>query len=178
MNTITWSAIIFGTILIQVLLGTVRHIFMIKNNRALTIAIGFFEAAVAITVAIIVISNAVKEGINVIMILSYSAGFALGLYLGMLLSQLLSRDILSINIFSKTNSYEIEDTLREKGFGVTSYSGNGKDGDIWTLHVVCKKSNFTKLKLLIKKIDPKVMVTSHTLEGTTGGFIYGIKSRI
>ena len=178
MNTIIWSAIIFGSILVQVLLGTVRHIFMIKNNRILTVAIGFFESAVALTVAIIVISNAVKEGINVFMILSYSAGFALGLYIGMLISQLLSKDILSINIFSINNSSEIEDTLREKGFGVTSYTGSGKDGNLRTLHVVCKKNNFVKLKSLVKRIDPKVMVTSHTLEGTSGGFIYGIKSRI
>ncbi|MDD5660001.1 MAG: DUF2179 domain-containing protein, partial [Actinomycetota bacterium] len=72
----------------------------------------------------------------------------------------------------------IADALRVNGFGVTCYSGSGKDGDLKILNVICKKSNLDKLKSLVKKIDPKAMVTSHTLEGLSGGFIFDIKSRI
>jgi uncharacterized protein YebE (UPF0316 family) len=178
MNVLIWSIVIFISILIQVLFGTVRLIVMVKNKKTLTIIIGFFESAIALAIAITVISNAVKEGINIYIILSYVAGFASGLYVGMHISQLISRDILSINIFSKLRSNEIEDYLREKGFGVTCYNGSGKDGNIKVLNIICKRSNFNELKSFVKKIDTKVLVASHSLEGLSGGFIYDIKSRI
>ncbi|MBC8386926.1 MAG: hypothetical protein ISS14_04960 [Actinobacteria bacterium] len=97
------------------------------------------------------ISRAVKEGINIYIILSYAAGFALGLYVGMLISQLISKDILSINIFSRFHSEEIENFLREKSFGVTCYYGSGKDGNIKVLNIICKRNNFTELKSFVKK---------------------------
>lgn len=178
MNTLIWSIIIFLSILTQVLLGTVRLIIMVKNKKILTVIIGFFESAVSITVAITVISHAVKEGINIYIILSYAAGFALGLYIGMIISQLISKDILSINIISRSHGEKIEELLRDKGFGVTSYYGSGKDGSLKVLNIICNKNNFNELKSFAKKIDSKVLITSHPLEGLRGGYIYNIKSRI
>ncbi|PIU28733.1 MAG: hypothetical protein COT09_03960 [Candidatus Hydromicrobium americanum] len=178
MNVLLWSIIIFISILVHVLFGTVRLTVMVKNKKILTTLIGFFESAIGLTIAITVISRAVREGINIYIILSYAAGFALGLYVGMYISQLISKDILSINIFSKLHSNEIENYLREKGFGVTCYYGSGKDGNIKVLNIICKRNNFTELKSFVKKIDSKVLVTSHHLEGLSGGFIYDIKSRI
>src|SRR3972149_3900221 len=102
MNILLWSIIIFISILVQVLTGTVRLIVMVKNKKILTVIIGFFESAIALTIAITVISNAVSEGINIYIILSYAAGFALGLFVGMQISQLICKDILSINIFSRS----------------------------------------------------------------------------
>ncbi|MBC7334067.1 MAG: DUF2179 domain-containing protein [Actinobacteria bacterium] len=178
MSVLVWSVIIFISILIQVLIGTVRLIVMVKNKKALTTIIGFFESAIALTIAITVISHAVKEGINIYIILSYSAGFALGLYVGMIISRLVSKDILSVNIFSKAHSDAIENYLRSKGFGVTCYNGSGKDGNIKVLHVICKKNNFSELKSFVERVDSRAMVTIHSLEGLSGGFIYDIKSRI
>ena len=120
----------------------------------------------------------VSAGVNVYLILSYAAGFALGLYIGILISQLISKDILSVNIISKMFNSEIENILRDKGFGVTSYNGTGKDGELKVLNIICRKSNFAELKSFIRKIDSNVLVTSHSLEGLSSGFIYGIKSRI
>jgi len=178
MNILLWSVIIFISALVQVLIGTVRLIVMVKNKKILATLIGFFESAAGLTIAITVVSRAVKEGINIYIILSYAAGFALGLYVGIHISQLISKDILSINIFSRFHYEEIENFLRDKGFGVTCYYGSGKDGNIKVLNIICKRNNFTELKSFVKKIDSKVLVTSHPLEGLSGGFIYDIKSRI
>jgi len=150
---------------------------MVKNKKALSVVIGFFEAAIYLSIISTVISQMVSEGTNIYLILSYSSGFALGLYVGMLISQLISRDIISVNIISKVFNGKIEDILRDKGFGVTSYDGSGKDGKLKVLYIICKKSNFNRLKNIVKKIDPGVLVSSHSLEGLSGGFIYGLKSR-
>jgi len=176
MNVLIWSAIIFFSILIQVLFGTVRMIVMVKNKKILAVAIGFFESALALVIAITVISQAVKEGINPYMIISYAAGFALGLYIGMFISQLISKDILSINIISRDHSKEIEESLRNMGFGMTTYNGTGKDGDLKVQHIICNKNGFKKLKSSVKKIDPEVLVASHSLEGLSGGYVFNIKN--
>lgn len=175
LHILIWSLIIFASLLLQVLTGTVRLIVMVKGNKLLTSIIGFFEAAIAIIVAITVISNAVKEGINFFTILSYALGFALGLFLGMFISNKISRDMLSINIITRSSEINIEGKLRECGFGVTSYSGSGRDGDLKVLNIICKKNNFEKLKSIVEQIDPKAMLASHTLEGLSGGFIYDIR---
>ena len=70
---------------------------------------------------------------------------------------------------------DLKNKLREFGFGVTSHTGSGKDGDLKVLNIICKKSNLEKLKFIVGQIDPKSMVTSHTLEGLSGGFIYDIR---
>lgn len=175
LHILIWSLIIFAALLLQILVGSVRVIVMVKGNRTLTSIIGFFEAAIGITVAITVISNAVKNGMNVPMILFYSMGFAAGLFLGMTISNKISRDMLSINIITRSSEINIEGKLRECGFGVTSYSGSGRDGDLKVLNIICKKNNFEKLKSIVEQIDPKAMLASHTLEGLSGGFIYDIR---
>ena len=58
-NILMWSLIIFVSLCLQVLVGTVRLITMVKSNKTLTSIIGFFEASFATTVAIIIISTLV-----------------------------------------------------------------------------------------------------------------------
>ncbi|OQA21447.1 MAG: hypothetical protein BWY60_00647 [Actinobacteria bacterium ADurb.Bin346] len=178
LNTVIWTAIIFVTIMTQVLFGTVRLIMMVRGKKALSMIIGFFEAAVALTISITVISNAVKQGINIYHILAYGAGFSLGLLIGIIISEKITKEILSVNIISKKHSDKIEHHLRLKGFGLTCYHGTGKDGEINILNIICKKSDLLKLQAFIQEIDPKALVTSHALEGMKGGFLYDIKSRL
>ncbi len=177
-NILIWSIIIFAALLVQVLVGTVRLIVMVKGNKLLTSIIGFFEGAIAITVTITIVSNVVKNGMNIYMVLFYALGFAMGLYFGVIISGKISRDMLNVNIVTRSFDVNIEDVLRDHGFGVTCYNGSGKDGDLRILNVICKKSNLEKLRSLVHEIDPNAMVTSHTLQGLSGGFIFDIKGRI
>jgi len=177
-SILLWSVIVLIVVMSQVLMGTVRTIMMIKDKKVLAIIIGFFEAAMGLTNSILVISNAVKSGINLFIILFYSMGFAAGLYFGMLVSQKISKDILSIQIITKYPDNAIEDLLRANGFGVTCHKGSGKEGNLKVLNVVCKKTTLEQLKKLVYGIDRKAMLVSHTIEGLSGGFLFDIKSRI
>ena len=176
-NILMWSLIIFVSLCLQVLVGMVRLITMVKGNKTLTSIIGFFEASFATTVAIIIISNAVKEGINVYMILFYALGFAAGLSPGMNISAKISKDMLRVSIISRVLEGTIEEKLREYGFGVTCYKRSGRDRDLKVFNIICnmKKNSLEKLKFIVKQLNLKAMVTSHTLEGLSGGFIYDIR---
>jgi len=175
---ILWSAIVFVAMMAQVITSTVKLIMMVKGKRVIAIIIGFIEAVIGLTNIILVISNAVKSGINFFIILFYSLGFAAGLYIGMIISQKISKDILSINIITKIEDSKMEDLLRSSGFGVTCYKGSGREGNLKVLNVICQKTNMEKLKKLVRTLDKKAMLTSHTVEGLSGGFLFDLKSRI
>ncbi len=173
-----WSAVVFVAILAQVLIGTVRVIMMVKNQKIIAIIMGFVEAAIGLSNIILVISNAVKSGMNLYIILFYSIGFAFGLSLGMFISKKISKDILSVNIITKKTDSQLEQLLRKNGFGVTCYQGTGKDGNRIVLNVVCLKSSLQKLTEFVNTIDKRAMITTHVIEEISGGFLFDIKGKI
>ncbi|MHB8277611.1 MAG: DUF5698 domain-containing protein [Candidatus Humimicrobiaceae bacterium] len=176
-NTIIWSVIIFFAMTIQVLFGTVRLILMVRGKRTLTLIIAFFESILSLTIAIKVISDTVERGMNYIHILAYGGGFVLGLLIGMIVSETISKDFVNVNIISRNFSEEIEKILRVAGFGLTCYQGNGKDGEIRVLNIICKKYDFNMLQKLVREIDGGVFITSQTLKFIYGGFPFDLKVR-
>jgi uncharacterized protein YebE (UPF0316 family) len=177
-SILLWAVIVFFAILVQIVISTVRVLMMVKGSRTLAIISGFFEASVGLFNSIIIVSNAVKSGINLYMILSYAIGFAMGLWCGMIISQKISKDILSVTIIPKKADSLLEDVLRENGFGVTCHYGTGKEGDRKILTVIIQKSNFPKLRYLVAVNDKKAMLTAHAVEGLSGGFIFDLKNKI
>ena len=176
-SIIEWSTIVFFVLLLTSCVSTLKVIFLVKGQRTIAIIINFFEAAIGLSVGITVISHAIKSGINFFIILFYSLGAAAGLFLGMIISQIFSKNFFSVNIFTKKPGTLMEDLLRKNGFGVTCYIGSGKEGDLKSLNVICKKADLVKLNAIVSDIDNKAMVASHAIEGLSGGFIFGIKNR-
>jgi len=165
MQIIIWTILIFIAMVFLVSMGTLRLVTTVKGKKAVSAIIGFLEAALSITVVTKIIQNAS----NTVMVLSYAAGFALGLYLGMVISEKISKDIFSTNIISKHNA-DIELVLRENGFGVTCYNGSGREGELKILNIISKKEHLIKLKQLAGSIDQKAFIISHTLSESKGGF--------
>lgn len=71
----------------------------------------------------------------------------------------------------------MEDLLRKNGFGVTCYSGSGKEGNVKVLNIICKNKDLIKVNKIITNIDKEAMITRHLIEGMSGGFIFNTKSR-
>lgn len=170
MNLVLWSVAIFFAITIAVGIGTLRLILMVRGRRFLAVLIGFFEASIGIAV----ISKIIQDVSGIYSIIAYGAGFAAGLFVGMLISDRISRNIMSTNIISNKKHNEIEILLRDAGFGVTSFYGNGKDGNLKILNVICGSSKLLRLKKEVCGEDPKAFMVTHRLDGISGGF-YNIR---
>ncbi len=171
MGNILWPIIIFFAITITVSIGTLRLILMVRGKRALSIIIGFFEASIGIAA----ISKIIRDVSGIYSILAYGAGFAAGLFIGMVISEKISKNIMSTNIISNKLHTEIEEMLRENGFGVTSFYGNGKDGNLKILNVICRNTKLVKLNKIVCREDPRAFLVTHRLEGLRGGFFYDMK---
>lgn len=171
MNNILWPIAIFFAITIAVSIGTLRLILMVRGRKMLSILIGFFEACIGIAA----ISKIIQDMSGIYSIIAYGAGFAAGLYIGMIISERISRNIMSTNIMSNKKHNEIEVLLRDAGFGVTSFYGNGKDGNLKILNVICISSKLQGLRKEVCREDPKAFMVSHRLEGISGGFFYNVR---
>jgi len=177
-NIIILSLTVFTVNFLISILLTLRSIFLIKSLKILTTIIIFLETTIGLIVSITVISFAVKDGINFFVTLFYGLGYASGLLLGINISQKLSKSFLSINIITKKSDTLMEDLLRKNRFGVTCYSGSGKEGYVKILNIICKNSDLTKINKIVIENDKEAMVTRHSIEGLSGGFIFNTKNRL
>jgi uncharacterized protein YebE (UPF0316 family) len=174
MSIILWSLIIFFGRIIDVTLGTIRINFIVRRKKIFAAAIGFFE----VTIFVAVIARVIQDlSNNIYGIFAYGAGFAVGTLIGVTISDRLSKDLISTNIISKNKSAEIEDFLRQQGFGVTCYNGYGKDGNVKIINVVCKQIHYSRLTKMLFNLDPDLFVTSHTLDNQKGGYLYSLKKK-
>ena len=85
--------------------------------------------------------------------------------MGIYINQKSSKSLISINIVTRKFDNLIEDVLRNNGFGVTCYSGSGKEGDVKVLNIICKNTDLIKVRKIVVDNDKEAMITRHSIEG-------------
>jgi uncharacterized protein YebE (UPF0316 family) len=172
---IYWGAlIIFVSRVVDVTIGTYRVQMVVRRKKFIAGILGFFE----VLIFILIVSKVIQDIGNWLNVIAYCGGFAAGNMIGIFISEKISREIISVGIVSKNKWLEIEQRLREAGFGVTRSIGYGKDGEVQILKVVCRRDYFPKVRDIILKYDNKAFITSYLLAGKYGGLIYGVKNKL
>ena len=146
---------IFFVRILDVSLGTIRTMFVVRGKKLISSIIGFFE----ILVWFLVVKEALQTESNSIFIaISYSLGFATGNYIGALLSDKLITGNVSVQVF--TNNNNLEKILREHGYGVSSvvYTGYEEEAHKHMLFINVDKKKEKALRELIKKNDKEAFI--------------------
>ena len=170
-NIYLGAFIIFLCRVVDVTMGTYRVQMIVKRKKLTAGVIGFFE----VLIFILIVSKVIQDIGNWFNIIAYCGGFAIGNVIGIYISEKISKEIISIGVISLTKWQEIEEKLREEGFGVTRNVGYGKDGEVQILKVICERNYFPKVKDIALERDRKVFITSYLLTGKNGGCMYGVK---
>lgn len=107
---------IFISRIIDVTLGTLRTMFVVKGNKVVSSVIAFVEVFIwfyAARVALVDYDN------SFLIAIFYSLGYATGTYLGTLLNEILIDGIYNIQVIS--SSIDMKDilTIRSSNFGVS-----------------------------------------------------------
>ncbi len=173
-GSILWPFIIFFSRILDVSLGTIRVRMIVQRNRFLAALIGFFE----VFIFILIVSKVIQNIGNIINVVAYALGFATGNLVGITISERMSRPILNVNILSREKWKEIEEALRNAGFGVTRLPAFGKEGMASLLNVVISAKSLPRLREIVYSIDPKAFMFAQPVESLRGGYVYGIKSKI
>ena len=158
---------IFFVRILDVSLGTIRTMFVVRGKKLISSIIGFFE----ILVWFLVVKEALQTESNSIFIaISYSLGFATGNYIGALLSDKLITGNVSVQVF--TNNNNLENILREHGYGVSSvvYTGYEEEAHKHMLFINVDKKKEKVLRELIKKNDKEAFIIVNETKYVENGY--------
>lgn len=155
---------IFLARILDVSLGTIKTFYVVREKRLIASIIAFFEVLIWFLVA----REALNTDINSIVIpISYSLGFATGTYIGILLSSKFIHGNLTVIIISSKIKNKDINTLKDKGFGLTSVKVNGNKR---YLMIEIVKKDLEKLKVMVNEIDENAFIIVNESKFTQNGF--------
>lgn len=156
---------IFFARILDVSLGTVKTVFIVKEKRIISTIIAFIEVLIWFEVA----RTALNTEITSILIpISYALGYATGTYIGTFINTKFIKGHLTINIISsKINKKEI-DILKENGFGLSVIKAEDNKN---LIIIEIDKKNLKKLKELIYTFDKKAFIIINDTKIVQNGYI-------
>jgi len=147
--------VIFVLRICDVSLATLRILLSMRNARLLVPLIGFFE----VLIWIFAVGNAIRNLNSPLHLLGYAGGFATGTLVGLWLEEKLAIGMAIVRVVSRYGGVELAEALREKGFGVTEYSGQGRDGTVEIVDTVVRRREIASVLREIDRWDPTAFVT-------------------
>ena len=165
-NAFIMVAIIFIINVVYVTLSTIRMILTLKGRRYIAALVSTVEVVIYVVGLGLVLDN-LNEIHNLI---AYALGFGLGVIVGSVIEEKLALGYIVVNVTSSDPDLKFTKTIREKGYGVTSWNSYGMDGDRLSLQILTPRKYEISLYELIQSIDPKAFVISYEPKKFHGGF--------
>ncbi|WP_350343088.1 DUF2179 domain-containing protein [Proteinivorax tanatarense] len=153
--------------LIYVPIFTLRTIFLVKNVTIMASFLGFLEALVYVFGLSLVFSG----DTGTVALIVYALGFGVGMLIGSAIENKLAigYNNLMVNLMDKNT--ELITHLRNEGFGVTVYEGEGRDSKRYRLDILTKRSREEELFHIIEKFEPRAFIISYEARRFKGGFL-------
>ena len=163
---------IFFARIIDVSLGTVRTIMVVKGKSLFAALVGFLE----VTIWFLVVKDALNSTFNSPWIIfSYAGGFATGTYLGGLLSSKFIKAKLSVQIIIDSERAGLIDLLRENSFAVSVVSARGyQDSNKLLLLAEIDNNRLESLENLVKEYDDKAFIIVNETKYVQNGYFRSV----
>jgi uncharacterized protein YebE (UPF0316 family) len=159
--------LIFLLQLLYVPILTLRTIFLVKNMSVAASSFGIMEALVYVFGLSLVFSG--QQTIAGMIV--YAVGFGVGLFIGSKIENKLAIGYVSLVV----NLIELNDDLiaflRNKGFGVTVFEGEGRDSKRYQLEILTKRSRENEVMSIIEEYEPKAFIISYEPRKFKGGYL-------
>src|SRR5436305_850946 len=126
---------IFALRVLDVSIGTVRVLFAMNGRRWVAAGLGLIESGIFV----VAIAGVFSDLHNPWKMAGYAAGFATGTFLGISIEQWIGSGTIMARILSRTATAALSTALRERGFGVTVLSGEGRAGEIHVLLILAPR---------------------------------------
>ena len=171
LSAFDWTALvgylfIFGARVVDVTCATLRVLLVVRGHRLFASALGIIE----VTVYILALSRVINSLNEPLRLAIYALGFATGNYVGSLVEEKMAIGHMSAQVVPMDSDPDIlAGLLREDGFGVTTLTGEGREGPRKLLFISFERKAKRKLMRLIEKNDPGAFVTMYESRGIQGG---------
>lgn len=150
-----WPFFIFCARIVDVSIGTLRTICVVRGLRATAPILGFFEVLIWVTA----ISGVFRHLDHWYNIIAYAAGFAAGNIVGIFIEEKLAIGLQAIRFFSASRSAAVAAGLRLAGYAVTEIKGRGQSGEVSIAYVVVPRRETPTTIRVAQTIDSDVLTT-------------------
>lgn len=162
------ALLIFAMQLIIVPLTTLRTTFIVKGMRKQASLVGLIESFIYVIALGVIFSDLS----NIYNMIAYATGYASGLMLGGIVEQKLAIGYRLVNIYLLDENTDLEEKLRQEGFGVTTYEGQGiNDESRYRLDILVNRKREKELLALIEAEAPKAFVLNFEPTFFKGGYV-------
>lgn len=169
-----WFALPYGPILIfamrvvDVSMGTVRLILMVRGWRKVAAAVSFFE----VIVWIVAVGNAMQHLTSPYHLIGYAGGFATGTYVGVSVEHVLALGQVMVRaILPNGDGTRVAGALREEGYAVTEIEGRGREGPVDIVNIVVTRRNATNVAEVIEAEAPRSFITVEEVRTARRGML-------
>lgn len=153
--------------LIYVPLLTLRTIFLVRNITFLASIVGVGEMLIYVFGLSLVFSG----DQSLIAMIVYAVGFGIGIICGTKIEQKLALGYILVSINTQSKNLELIELLRNNGFGVTLYTGEGRDGNRYKLDILTKRNREKELIATVEKFEQNAFIISYEPRYFKGGFL-------
>ncbi|MBK8025258.1 MAG: DUF2179 domain-containing protein [Chloroflexi bacterium] len=147
--------------------GTVRLIIVTRQQRFLAAVLAFMEALMFA----ISIGSVANDLNNLLNLLAYCGGFAIGNYVGMFIEHRFITSFVVANVISEKSGHEIALALRKHGFGVTETTGEGMTGKVIMLRSVIVNREVPRLLEVVQSVQPDAFVAMEEARAVHRGWV-------
>ena len=158
--------------IVDVSMGVVRTIMLVKRKTYLAALIGFIE----VLIWFLIVRNALNSDEQSIFVaIAYALGFATGTLVGGLLSKKFIRIKINVQVITSGRNDTMIKAIRTSGFPATVLEALGSGDDKskrYLLYIEIENKNFNKLKELILNLDPNAFIFANELTSAVNGFFY------
>jgi uncharacterized protein YebE (UPF0316 family) len=158
--------LIFLARIMDVSIGTVRIIVVIRGHKFWAAALGFFEVAIWLFAVSAVIATIRDNYWNV---LGYAAGFAAGNLVGMWIEEKLALGNQMVRIINTDPMTSVAEALRERGYLVTQVPAHGVSGAAELCFVVVPRKQTREVMRQATQTAPLAFITVEDIREVSGG---------
>lgn len=155
--------------LIQILyvaLNSFRLVLMVKGKKYLASMISTVEIFVYLSGLALVLKY-LEQPLGIFI---YCASYGIGILVGTFIENKIAIGYVTVQVISE-NGLELGSRIRETGFGVTTWIGEGVQGLRQIHYILAKRKDFQSLMSTIQEIDPKAFIVSYEPIHFKGGFM-------
>jgi uncharacterized protein YebE (UPF0316 family) len=171
-HLMTMILIILAINIVYVSFFTFRMILTLKGQKYLAALLSTMEVLIYIIGLRLVLEN-LNEIQNLV---AYCLGYGLGVLAGTKIEEMLALGYVTVKVITNRYDQPLPDVLREQGYGVTSWIGEGRDGERLMMEILTRRKAQQDLYNKILAFDPKAFIVAHEPKHFHGGFwVKGLK---
>jgi uncharacterized protein YebE (UPF0316 family) len=165
--------IIFFLRIFDVSLATLRMLLSVRGARLAVPIIGFFE----ILIWVFAVGTAIMNLHSVWHLIGYAAGFSAGASVGLWLEEKLAFGTATVRVMSRNGGAQLAEALRGRGFGVTEFAGNGRDGRVDVVYTVLRRRHVPHVFQEVQRWDPDAFVLVEEPRSIQRGWLFSTRRK-